>query len=696
MSQSVQYIADYSNTPEARLKKNHQKYCLYLKPADRDYSSPFENQESKGFFPETLYIFVEAFHEKYKEVYEFLIKIAEPVNKPNFIHVYKITLFSMYTAMSLNLNAEKIIESLKQYSKNEVIPKSFIEFIENKTKKAGSAYLYMIKKNYYLKIHQEFLEKIINMNEEPYRSTIEMELNPPQQLLQTQEESKIWNFKFYRIKQKHNLFLITEKIIKEGISLINEYQDDKDIQNDLTTNAVVPNKKLDIELRQITQPRIYQQKALKNIFVSEKPRSATIVLPCGAGKTLLGIIVTEKIKGNTIVICDIDTATKQWKNEFIRWTTVKPDRIKIYTGKTKNLQEKQTKPFILITTFKQLSSIIKSNNQQKDKRQDMDTSSKYETKMDHYIQEEMEWDLCIADETQYSAASTYKKIFEEFNFKLKIGLTATPYREDNKIDDLFHVIGPKLYEANISELIQDSYLAKPYCVVFRCKMHDSCKNFMIEKKYKNKPSLQSGNPQKFKLLYYLIKFHESRKDKILVFCDQISVLKYYSQKMGYPAIYGEVGLLEKLVWLDLFRKGEINTLFLSRVGDTALDLPIANVCIQIGFQFGSRRQEVQRLGRIMRRKEGQKGEYNAFFYTIVSKNTEQAQFYYRRQKSLMDLGINFEVIDIDDGDKFKYDPDILDSKIKRASEDIIRDVETNPAFLIQDQPDKRVDDQDDS
>ncbi|EWS74781.1 DNA repair helicase rad25 (macronuclear) [Tetrahymena thermophila SB210] len=167
--------------------------------------------------------------------------------------------------------------------------------------------------------------------------------------------------------------------------------------------------------------------------------------------------------------------------------------------------------------------------------------------------------------------------------------------------------------------------------------------------------------------------------------------------MGYPAIYGEVGLLEKLVWLDLFRKGEINTLFLSRVGDTALDLPIANVCIQIGFQFGSKKQEVQRLGRIMRRKEGQKGEYNAFFYTIVSKNTEQAQFYYRRQKSLMDLGINFEVIDIDEqnGNKFKYDPDILDQKIIRASDEIIKDVKKDAWFLIQDQPDKKVDEQDD-
>ncbi|EAR95905.2 DNA repair helicase rad25 (macronuclear) [Tetrahymena thermophila SB210] len=689
----VQYIVDYSNTPEARLKKNYQQYCLYLKPADTDYSSSFEIQENRGFFPEKLYIFVEAFHEKYKEVYEFLIKIAEPVNKPNFIHVYKITLFSMYTAMSLNLNAEKIIESLMQYSKNEVIPKSFIEFIENKTKKAGSAYLYIIKKNYYLKIHQDFLEKIIRGT---LQNIIEMEQNPPQQLLQTQEESRVWNFKFYRIKQKHNLFQITEKIIKEGISLINEYHDDKESQNDLSSNAQIPYKMLDIKLKQTTQPRIYQQKALKNIFVCEKPRSATIVLPCGAGKTLLGIILTERIKGNTIVICDIYTATNQWKNEFTKWTTVEDDTIKIYTGKTKNLQVEQTKPFILITTFKQLSSIIKSNKLQKEKRQYMDKSSELETNMNHYIQKEMEWDLCIVDETQYSAASTYKKIFEEFNFKLKIGLTATPYRTEKIIKQmifstlLVQNFMKRIYQSQFRTAIQLSHIVLYFVV--KC-MND----FMKDRKFKNKPSLQSGNPQKFKLLYYLIKFHESRNDKILVFCDQIPVLKYYSQKMGYPAIYGEVDLLEKLGWLDLFREGEINTLFLSRVGDTALDLPIANVCIQIGFQFGSRRQEVQRLGRIMRRKEGQKGEYNAFFYTIVSKNTEQAQFYYRRQKSLMDLGINFEVIDIDEqnDNKFKYDPDILDKKIIRASDEIIKDVKKDAWFLIQDEPDKKVDEQDD-
>jgi len=103
------------------------------------------------------YIFVEAFHPKYKEVYEFLIKIAEPVNKPNFIHLYKITLFSMYTAMSLNIDAAMILEKLREYSKNLIIPYVTEKFIKESTEKAGSAYLYMIKKNYYLKIHEPFL-----------------------------------------------------------------------------------------------------------------------------------------------------------------------------------------------------------------------------------------------------------------------------------------------------------------------------------------------------------------------------------------------------------------------------------------------------------------------------------------------------------------------------------------------------------
>lgn len=146
------YICDYSNNEEARLKVDHKDYCLFLKPED-DSSGVTYDQDKNGFFAKTLYIFVEAFHPKYKDVYEFLIKIAEPVNKPNFVHIYKITLFSMYTAMSLNLNAHAILEKLKEYSKNLVIPSRVVRFIEKSTLKAGSAYLYMIKKNYYLKIY---------------------------------------------------------------------------------------------------------------------------------------------------------------------------------------------------------------------------------------------------------------------------------------------------------------------------------------------------------------------------------------------------------------------------------------------------------------------------------------------------------------------------------------------------------------
>ncbi|EGR27154.1 hypothetical protein IMG5_200940 [Ichthyophthirius multifiliis] len=488
------------------------------------------------------------------------------------------TLFSMYTAMSLDLTAKIIQKKLLEYSKNKKLPESTINYIEQHTNKFGCAFLYMYEQNYYLKIDQKELNNAI----------------PEHQSLMEQVD--------YFPQQNEN------------------------------------------------------ENTLENIFISGKARSGIIVLPCGAGKTLLGIIVAEKIKRSTLVICDIDTATKQWKTEFLRWTNIKEDKIVIRTGQRKDEIPQNGEPFILITTYKQLTSVMnRVNNQKKNNinRTQYDEMDRDVTDIIHNQQ----WGLCLADETQMSAAETYREIFKQFKFKMKIGLTATPYREDNRITDLFHMIGPKLYEVNISELIQDGHLAKPYCVVFRVKMAEKAKQLLQEKPQCDVVAY-TGNQKKFKLLAYLIKLHEIRGDKILVFCDSIAVLEEFSKRLCYPVICGNVKKLdEKLAWLEMFRKGHINTLFLSRVGDTALDLPSANVLIQIGFHFGSRKQEVQRLGRIMRRKEGQKGEYNAYFYTIISKDTRQAQIYYHRQKCLVDLGLDFEVID---EDKLEYDNDILD------------------------------------
>ncbi|CAF4739943.1 unnamed protein product [Rotaria sp. Silwood1] len=184
------------------------------------------------------------------------------------------------------------------------------------------------------------------------------------------------------------------------------------------------------------------------------------------------------------------------------------------------------------------------------------------------------------------------------------GLTATLVREDDKITDLNFLIGPKLYEANWMELQNLGFIAKVHCGEVRCSMTPE---FLLE--YNNatndviKRRLSALNPNKFRTCQYLIEYHERRNDKIIVFCDDLFALQTYAQKLVKPIIYGEVSQSERILVLQNFqRNSRINTIFISRVGDTSFDLPEANVIIQISSHGRSRRQEAQRLGRILRAK----------------------------------------------------------------------------------------------
>ncbi len=209
-------------------------------------------------------------------------------------------------------------------------------------------------------------------------------------------------------------------------------------------------------------------------------------------------------------------------------------------------------------------------------------------------------------------------------------------REDEKIENLNYMIGPKLYEENWLDLVNQGFLAKPYCVEVRCEMnkeflqkHDETK----DKELKNR--LWVGNPNKFIILQYLIQRHEERGDKIIVFSDKPKILEKYAQMLKIAVAHGSVSTEERQLILEYFRKNKINTIFLSSIGDTAIDLPSANVVIQLSSFFGSRKQEAQRLGRIMRPKENECGQYNAFFYTLVSLQTSETVHAAKRQRFLI-------------------------------------------------------------
>ena len=208
------------------------------------------------------------------------------------------------------------------------------------------------------------------------------------------------------------------------------------------------------------------------------------------------------------------------------------------------------------------------------------------------------------------------------------------------------MIGPKLYEANWLELQKRGFLARVQCAEVWCPM---CPEFYREYlgcKSAKKMLLFVMNPNKFRACQFLIRYHERRNDKIIVFSDNVYALKHYALAMNKPFIYGPTSQDERLNILKNFRENPlVNTIFVSKVADTSFDLPDANVLIQISSHGGSRRQEAQRLGRILRAKKGAIAEeYNAFFYTLVSQDTLEMSFSRKRQRFLVNQGYSYKVI----------------------------------------------------
>merc|ERR1712168_112939 len=252
----------------------------------------------------------------------------------------------------------------------------------------------------------------------------------------------------------------------------------------------------------------------------------------------------------------------------------------------------------------------------------------------------------VLDEVHTIPAKQFRRVLTQVRSHTKLGLTATLVREDDKIADLNFLIGPKLYEANWLELQKEGFIARVQCAEVWCPMTPEFYREYLTIKSMKKMLLCVMNPNKFRAAQFLIKYHERRGDKTIVFSDNVYALKHYATALHKPYIYGPTSQSERIQILQNFKYNpKVNTIFVSKVADTSFDLPEANVLIQISSHGGSRRQEAQRLGRILRAKKSSVAEeYNAFFYTLVSQDTMEMHYAQKRQRFLINQGYSYKVI----------------------------------------------------
>lgn len=436
---------------------------------------------------------------------------------------------------------------------------------------------------------------------------------------------------------------IQKKCMLLGYPLVLEYEYDHEAKR----------LAADMALKDGIVLRPYQKTSLDNIFYEGVMRSGLIILPCGAGKSLVGVGACCLLGQKAIVLCNSVVSMEQWKQEFLRWSTLTSERIGYLSpSAVKDFNRIQSgECSVVLSTFE----MIAHQRKRSDKGQRMMEWLAYQ-----------EWGVMILDEVHAVPARMFRTVLSTVHSHCKIGLTATLVREDNKIKDLHFLVGPKLYEANWSELVREGYIARIKCNLVQCPMNAEFKQAYLGTQ-SVKDRVTAMNPEKFRTCQFLIRSHEQRRDKIIVFSDNIFALEYYAKTLDRPYICGYTSKEERIRMLEDFRHNpNSNTLFLSKVADTSIDLPDANVLIQISFHAGSRRQEAQRLGRILRIKSStahscttaEKEQFHGYLYSLVSENTSDVKFFLRRQEFLIKQGYSYEVIksvDLigkDDGDSF--------------------------------------------
>ncbi|EKX43955.1 ERCC3/XPB/SSL2/Rad25 nucleotide excision repair [Guillardia theta CCMP2712] len=426
----------------------------------------------------------------------------------------------------------------------------------------------------------------------------------------------------WQIEIRRSMHLdVKKQCLEINLPVLEEY--------DFANDRVTPDLK--IEARPGTFIRSYQEKSLSKMFSHGRARSGFIVLPCGAGKTLVGISAVANIKKCAAVICNTSMAVTQWKQQFTStWTNVKESDVTCFLSKGGDWQNKPLGK-LLITTYPMI------------------TLDKKRSKAGEALIEEIkkrQWGIIVLDEVHLSFAEKFWQVLNVVNAHCKLGLTATLVREDDKIKELKNLIGPKLYEADWQDLSNQGYLARVQCVEVWCPMTPLFMRTYLESTARQRKDLWIMNPNKLAAVEFLIHFWEEAGHKIIVFSDDLRPIVAYSDRMNRRCMTGDDDAATREEVLSKFRdaSSEVKTLFMSSVGDAAIDLPDASVIIQISSNFGSRQKEAQRLGRILRPKPGSNARYNAHFYTLVSKDTQEMYYSTKRQRYLVDQGYAFKVV----------------------------------------------------
>ncbi len=540
-------------------------------------------------------ILLEVAHPMHAEARDRIAPFTELVKSPEHMHTYAISHLSLWNAASSGHSAAEVLETLRRYSRFD-LPHNVVFEIETFMERYGQ-----------VRILREDGRLIL-------------ETQDPALLVEIAAHRLTGGFIQERLDEHRAVLLPHSRgTLKVALTSIGFPAED--------LAGYTEGAPLDMDVRETTlenKPlhlRDYQKDGAQVFHAggSERGGSGVIVLPCGAGKTLVGLSVMAKCRCHTLILTTNVTAARQWIREILDKTTLNSSQVAEYTGDSKQVAPVTVATYQIITYRKRQSEdfphfeIFQKNN----------------------------WGLIIYDEVHLLPAPVFR-VSAEMQATRRLGLTATLIREDGRQKDVFALIGPKKFEVPWKILERQGWIATATCTEIRVGMRPEDKMAYAMADLRKKVGMAACNPEKTKVVRELLERH--RSDRVLIIGQYLEQLQTLSQLLSVPLITGATPNAEREILYQEFRSGALETLMVSKVGNFAVDIPDANVLIQISGTFGSRQEEAQRLGRVLRPKAN--GSL-AHFYTLITRDTKEQEFGMNRQLFLAEQGYSYAIMDWD-------------------------------------------------
>ena len=538
-------------------------------------------------------ILLEVDHPLYAEARDALAQFAELEKSPEHIHTYRLTPLSLWTAAAAGLAAASVIASLNDLSRYD-LPPNVVADVRDYIGRYGR-----------LKLLREGGDLVLRSDDIALIAEVARHKRTREYVLDQRDANTL------------TLDAARRGHVKQALVAIGYPAEDL---AGYTDGEAMP-----LDVREQTAQgeafalRQYQRDAVHAFYAngSTSGGSGVVVLPCGAGKTVVGIGAMAAIGRATLILSPNTIAVRQWISEILDKTSLTADQIGEYTGERKDIRP------VTVTTYQMLTYRASEDGD-----------------FPHFgLMTGHDWGLIIYDEVHLLPAPIFR-ITAEIQARRRLGLTATLVREDGREADVFGLIGPKRFDVPWRELERQGWIATAECHEIRVALPDEDRLTYAVSEEREKYRMAAENQTKIAVTRELLNRHAD--DQILIIGQYLDQLKELAKLLDAPLLTGRTNNSQREKLYDQFRQGKIKRLVVSKVANFAIDLPDANVAIQVSGTFGSRQEEAQRLGRLLRPKSDGRP---AHFYTIVTRDTRDQEFSSNRQLFLTEQGYRYTIDD---------------------------------------------------